>query len=261
MRRGQRVQVARFSRNAAHFVAAQNAVVVVVMRARDQLWRAGAPARKLEKRHFIGRRRAGDKVVRRTRNGRLQRVFTVIAAQQHHAHGAVFIDKRIQEVIVRKQRMLAIGNHQRWRNLKCVRVQLAALMAKERIHRGNARLQQSKESDVKLGHVAQLHQRRFAALDPLRLQCGRKIIRCLVELTVGVVPLTVDHRRRVVVSMTRQNVGQRQILPVAFFTVAPGKFFRPTGKGKRHDCSSVQTKNVEHGGEFDAGFAPFADGR
>jgi hypothetical protein len=39
-------------------------------------------------------------------------------------------------------------------------------MAEQRVHRRDADLQQRKEGDVKLGDVAQLHQRGFAALQP-----------------------------------------------------------------------------------------------
>ncbi|MNS74808.1 hypothetical protein D3C72_1082920 [compost metagenome] len=80
------------------------------MRARDELRRAGTAAGELEKGHFVNRSWAGDKVIGRARNRGFQRMFARIAAQQHHAHGAVLVDKGIQEFIAREQRVLAIGN-------------------------------------------------------------------------------------------------------------------------------------------------------
>ncbi|MNC05237.1 hypothetical protein D3C75_527060 [compost metagenome] len=131
-------------------------------------------------------------------------------------------DKGIQKLIARKQGVGAIGNQQRRFNLQRVGVQLAALMAEERIDRRNAHLQQGKKGDVKLGDVAQLHQRGFATLHTLRLQgCGHIVDR-LVELTPVQMALAVDYRPRVAVGVAGQNVGQGQILPVAFFTVASG---------------------------------------
>ena len=80
MRRGKRVQIAGARSDTADFVAATDAVVVIVMRTRDQLRRAGAAAGELEERHFVGGRRVWDEIVRRARNRRLQRVFALIAA-------------------------------------------------------------------------------------------------------------------------------------------------------------------------------------
>jgi hypothetical protein len=49
-------------------------------------------------------------------------------------------------------------------------------------------MQQREEGDVKLGDVAQLHQRGFAALQALTLQRGGEVIHLLVELAVAVLP-------------------------------------------------------------------------
>ena len=56
----------------------------------------------------------------------------------------------------------------------------------------------------------------------------------------------------------RSECGSAADPASSLFTVAPGKLLRPTGKGDGHDDSSVQTKNVEHGGELHPGFAPLA---
>ena len=170
MRRGQRVQVTRFGGNAADLVAATNAVVIVVVRSRDQLRRAGAAAGELEERHFVGGRRVRDEVVRGTRNRRVQGMFTLIAAQQHDAYRTVFPHESVEEVIARKQRVVAIGDQHDGVDLRRVGVEFAALMAKERVHRRDADLQQREEGHVELGHVAKLHQRRLAALQSSRLK-------------------------------------------------------------------------------------------
>lgn len=156
--------------------------------------------------------------------------------------------------------MLAIGYQQCRFDLRGVGVQLRALMAKERIDRRHAHLQQGEKGHVKLAHVAKLHQRRFTTMKPQRLQPRCQVIHGLVKLAVRYATVTVDDRHRIVIRLIRQDVGQRQILPVAFFTVAPGKILGPTGKGKGHECSLMQTENIEHGGEFYAGFTPLAHG-
>ncbi len=73
----------------------------------------------------------------------------------------MFSDKRMEEAIVSKQRVLAIGNQQRRFNLRGVGAKLAALMAEQRVHWRDADAQQRKEGDVKLGDVAQLSPARF----------------------------------------------------------------------------------------------------
>jgi hypothetical protein len=65
--------------------------------------------------------------------------------------------------------MRTVGNQQCWFDLHGIGVQLAALVAEQRIHRRNADFEQRKEGDVKLSHIAKLYQRRFAALNALRL--------------------------------------------------------------------------------------------
>ena len=170
MRRRERVQVTRFGGNAADLVAAADAVVVIVMRARDQLRRAGAAAGELEKRHLVGGRRVGNKIVRRAGNRRLQRMLAPVTAKQDDAYRTVFTHESVEEVIARKQRVVAIGDQHGGFDLRRVGVEFAALMAKERVHRRDADLQQREEGHVELGHVAKLHQRRLAALQSSRLK-------------------------------------------------------------------------------------------
>jgi hypothetical protein len=47
-------------------------------------------------------------------------------------------DKSVKKIIIGKQRVLAIGNQQRGFNLRGVGVQLAALVAEQRVHRRDA---------------------------------------------------------------------------------------------------------------------------
>ena len=117
-------------------------------------------AGELEERHFVGGRRVRDEVVRRTRNRRFQGVFALIAAQQYKAYRAMRIHKGVEEIIAREQRVIAIGNQHGGFDLHSVGVQFAALMAKERVDRRDADLQQREEGHVELGHVAKLHQRK-----------------------------------------------------------------------------------------------------
>ena len=97
-------------------------------------------------------------------------MFTLIAAQQHDAYRTVFTHESVEEVIARKQRVVAIGDQHGGVDLRRVGVQLAALVAKERVDRRDADLQQREEGHVELGHVAKLHQRRLATLQPTRLK-------------------------------------------------------------------------------------------
>ena len=97
-------------------------------------------------------------------------MFTLIATQEHDAHRAMFIHKGMKKIIARKQRMVAIGDQHGGVDLRRVGVQLAALVAKERVDRRHADLQQREEGHVELGHVAKLHQRRLATLQPTRLK-------------------------------------------------------------------------------------------
>ncbi|MNC05238.1 hypothetical protein D3C75_527070 [compost metagenome] len=60
--RRQRIQITGIGGNGADLVTAQDAVVIIVVGARDQLRRAGAAAGKLEKCHFISWRWGGDKM-------------------------------------------------------------------------------------------------------------------------------------------------------------------------------------------------------
>lgn len=82
----------------------------------------------------------------------------------------MFTHESVEEVIARKQRVVAIGDQHGGVDLRRVGVQLAALVAKERVDRRDADLQQREEGHVELGHVAKLHQRRLAALQSSRLK-------------------------------------------------------------------------------------------
>ncbi len=170
VRRWQRAEVARLVIEMADLIAAADAVVVVVMRARDQLRRAGAAPGELEERHLIGRRRCVHRVLRWTVDGRRQSTIAGLITQQHDPQRAVLLYETSKKPIVVKQGMIAVGHQQRRFDLGRVGVQLAALMAEQGIHRRNANFQQGKEGDVELRHVAQLHQRGVACAQPFRLQ-------------------------------------------------------------------------------------------
>lgn len=53
-------------------------------------------------------------------------------------------------------------------------------------------------------------------MQPLRLKGGRQIRHRLIKRAVGNAAIAVNYRDRIAVRMVRQDVGQRQILPVAF---------------------------------------------
>ena len=254
---GKRVQVARFGAHAAQLVAAANAVVVVVMGTRDELRRTGAAAGKLEKRHFVGRRWSGNEIIARPLNGCRQAPFAAVVEQQSHAYRRMLADKIIQKFVIGKQRVFAIGNQQGGFNLGGVGVELATLMAEQRIHRRHADPQQREKRQIKFRDVAQLHQRRFAALQALTLQRGGEIINQAVELTITVAFVAVDNGGSIVFGMTGNQVSQRQILPVTFLPIAGRERFRPAGKFDHHS-PLLQAEYVQHGGQFNAGFAPLA---
>ena len=207
MRRRQRVEVACLSVNPADLVAAADTVVVIVMGTRDQLRRPGAAAGELEKGHFVGRGWVGDKVIRRAVNLCRQIALAAVVTQQRHAQGSMFSNKRMEEAIVGKQRVLAVGDQQRRLNLRGVGVKLAALVAEQRVHRRDADAQQREEGDVKLGDVAQLHQRGFSALQSLTLQRAGKVVHPLVKLAVANVSIAIDNRHGVVFCVTGDQIG------------------------------------------------------
>ncbi|MNC21081.1 hypothetical protein D3C75_690500 [compost metagenome] len=163
MRRGNRAQEAGIGIKTADFYAAANAVVVIVVRAWNQFWRAGAAAGKLEESHFVSRRWGGDKVLFRLADQCAQRTFAIVFIKQYrHAQRGILLAQRIKEIIVGEQIVFAIGNHHRRFNLAGIRFHFSALMAEQRVHRSHANFQQRKQRDVQLSHVAQLHQRGFA---------------------------------------------------------------------------------------------------
>ncbi|MPM75922.1 hypothetical protein SDC9_122917 [bioreactor metagenome] len=184
-------------------------------------------------------------------------MLAAVIEQMHHANRIMLSNKRIQKIIVGKQRVLTIGNQQRGLDLLRIRSNLSTLMAEQRKHGRDAKLQQRKERDIQLRHVAQLYQRGFAGFDPLTAQRTGEVIHRLVQFTIAQLALTLDDRRMVAFCMAGQNIRQRQILPVALFAVPTGKFVRPPGERNAHHRSLMQSKNVQHGGKFDAGFTPF----
>lgn len=119
----------------------------------------------------------------------------------------MFSNKRMEEAIVGKQRVLAVGDQQRRLNLRGVGVKLAALVAEQRVHRRDADAQQREEGDVKLGDVAQLHQRGFSALQSLTLQRAGKVVHPLVKLAVANVSIAIDNRHGVVFCVTGDQIG------------------------------------------------------
>lgn len=80
----------------------------------------------------------------------------------------MFRDKRVEKAIVSKQSVLAIGNQQRRFNLRGVGVKFAALVVEQSVHWRDADAQQRKEGHVKLGDIAQLHQRGLPRFSPWR---------------------------------------------------------------------------------------------
>ena len=207
MRRRQRVEVARFSVNPADLIAAADTVVVIVMGAWDKLRRPGAAAGELEKGHFVGRGWIGDKVIRRAVNLRRQIALAAVVTQQCDAQGRMFRDKRVEKAIVSKQSVLAIGNQQRRFNLRGVGVKFAALVAEQSVHWRDADAQQRKEGHVKLGDIAQLHQRGLPALQSLALQRAGEVVHQLVKLAVANLPLAIDNRHGVIVRVTGDQIG------------------------------------------------------
>ena len=204
---GKRVQVARFGAYAAQLVAAANAVLVVVMSTRNELRRTGAAAGELEKGHFVSGRRMRDEIIVRPGDGRHQAAFAAVVQQQGHAYRRMLGDKSVKKIIIGKQRVFAVGNQQSGFNLRGVGVQLATLVAEQRVDRRNADPQQREKGDIKFRNVAQLHQRRFAALQALTLQRGGEVIHQAVEFTVAVAFVAVDNRRSVVFRMTGNQIG------------------------------------------------------
>ena len=207
MRRRQRVEVARFSVNPTDLVAAADTVVVIVMGAWDKLRRPGAAAGELEKGHFVGRGWIGDKVIRRAVNLRRQIALAAVVTQQCDAQGRMFRDKRVEKAIVSKQSVLAIGNQQRRFNLRGVGIKFAALVAEQSVHWRDADAQQRKEGHVKLGDIAQLHQRGLPALQSLALQRAGEVVHQLVKLAVANLPLAIDNRHGVVFRVTGDQIG------------------------------------------------------
>ncbi|SVK47061.1 Uncharacterised protein [Acinetobacter baumannii] len=235
VRHRQRAQIAGLRVETADLHAAANAVVVIVVGARDQLRRAGAAAGKLEERYPIGRGRLRDKTVAGFFQPGGQRQLALgLAAQRHDAQRRMRIAEGAQELIVGKQRVPAIGDQQRRFDLLGIGVQLAALMAEQRVDRHHANFQQREEHDIKFRHVAQLHQRGVAGFHAAAQQSGRQAIGALLQLAVGQAALGVDNRRSVVVGLAVEDLGQRLVNPVAALAIAAGELRRPGGKGNAH---------------------------
>ena len=129
-------------------------------------------------------------------------------------------------------------------------------MAEQRVHRRGANFQQRKQRNVKLSDIAQLHQRGFSTLQPFTLQRGRQVIDVDIQLPIANLMIAINHRNCVAACVAGQHFGKRQILPIAFFTVARRQRVRPAGKFHGHSDSLMQAENVQHGRELDARFAP-----
>ncbi|CPR63693.1 Uncharacterised protein [Salmonella enterica subsp. enterica serovar Bovismorbificans] len=79
----------------------------------------------------------------------------------------MFSHKRVEKVLPGEQRMLAIGNHQRRRDLHRIGVKFGTLMAKQRQNGRYAKLQQGEKGDIQFRYIPQLHQSGFARFDAL----------------------------------------------------------------------------------------------
>lgn len=166
MRRGKRVQIAGARSDTADFVAATDAVVVVVVRTRDQLRRAVLPPEswknatssagvgfgmKLSAGRAIAASSACSPLSPRSSTTRTERCASTKVLRKSSPANSVWSRS---------------ANQHGGFDLRGVGVEFAALMAKERVDRCDADLQQREEGDVELGHVAELHQRCLAAMQP-----------------------------------------------------------------------------------------------
>ena len=91
--------------------------------------------------------------------------------------------------------------------MRGVGVQLTTLVAEQRVDRRHADAQQREKGNIEFRDVAQLHQRRFAALQAKTLQRGSEVIHQAVEFTVAVAFVAVDNRRGVVFRMTGNQLS------------------------------------------------------
>ena len=199
------------------------------MGARDQLGRAGAAARKLEKGDLIGRGRAG---ILRQITSRFQPIRQTMRRRILAQKEQMFDPARAQLIgkdVVAKQLMRAAGDDGTRRDLRGIGRQFQPAMAEQRIDRRDPDPQQGEKDDIELGHIGQLNQRRIPPPQPGLRQPRGQVARQPVQIGIAETAVATDQRlgRRVDDQLRFKDAGQGLVDPISGRAITVGKFRWP----------------------------------
>jgi hypothetical protein len=220
---------------AANFVAAAHAVQVIVVGAGDELGGAGAAAGELEEGHLVRRGRATfhrlTLIPLRQPVGQPQRPCVAIQQHQLSVDGC---QQLALATLARKQRVSQRADKEARCDLLGIREKLQPVVAKERVDRRDAGLEQGEEHQIELGHVGELHQRGVPHPQAVAGQICGQPARGGVQLTITEAALAAENGLGVggQLALTRQHGGQRLAAPIALGAVLPGQFVGPAGIGQ-----------------------------
>lgn len=243
MRRRQRAQEARLRGQAANLGAGADAVVVIVMGARDQFRGAGAAAGQLEESH-LGRGGRGRRL--RGFAGLGKPVLQRLAAQDHLC-GAVSVRIQCgQKAVIGEQLVPAVADQKRGAQLVDIAGHLQRAVAEDGIHGRDAGAQQGVEDDDELGAVGQLDHRPVAgaeALTPQPVSHGSGLIG---DLAIAEHAVAIDHgnRLRAGGGLHVQCARQGLVDPIAARAVMCGQFGREAGEFNRHVILKAVLRNL-----------------
>ncbi|MNH04572.1 hypothetical protein D3C79_638720 [compost metagenome] len=115
-----------------------------------------------------------------------------------------------------------------------VRGQLQPVVAKERVDRRYAGLEQGEEDQIEFGHIGQLHQSGIPHTQAMAGQSPGQSARGSVQLAITETAFAAEDGGgiRGQLTLTRQHGGQGLAAPIALGTVLLGQGFGPAGIGQ-----------------------------
>ncbi|MNC20070.1 hypothetical protein D3C75_680130 [compost metagenome] len=233
--RRQGAQIAGMGTEATNFVAAAHAVQVVIVGAGNELGGAGAAARELEEGHLVrrGRARFHRLTLSPLRQPAGQPQLSCVAIEQHQ-FSADGCQQLALAPLARKQRMSQRADKEARCDLLGIREELQPVVAKERIDRRDAGLEQGEEHQIELGHVGELHQRGIPYPQAMAGQIRGQPARGGVQLAIAEAALAAEDGLGVggQLALTRQHGGQRLAAPIALGAVTLRQGVGPAGIGQ-----------------------------
>ncbi|MNZ61877.1 hypothetical protein D3C78_799800 [compost metagenome] len=231
----QGAQIAGVGAKATNFVAAAHAVEVVVVGAGDEFGGAGATAGELEEGHLV--RRGRGKCHRLTLTLLRQPVgqpqLSRVTIQQHQL-GAYGCQQLALATLGRKQRMGQRADKEAGFDLLGIREELQPVVAKERVDRRYAGLEQGEEHQIELGHIGELHQGGIPRPQAVAGQICGQLARGGIQLAIAEAALAAEDGLGIggQLTLTRQHGGQRLAAPVTLGAVLLGQGIGPAGIGQ-----------------------------